>query len=78
MLNYTSDKQLSYLIKEMQQQRDTQDTWDEDNEQILMFLLELEMRRKTDAALKEIIEGRDSYLSRLHDKMQDEKGLLIK
>jgi len=78
MLNYTSDKQLSYLIKEMQQQRDTQDTWDEDNEQILMFLLELEMRRKTDAAFKELVAGRDSYLSRLHDKMQDEKGLLIK
>jgi hypothetical protein len=73
--NYTSDKELKSLIESMKEKRN-QDTWEPQNEQMLMFLMELQIRRQSDVSMKISCESRDSYISKLHDELQDEKGML--
>lgn len=74
---YTSDKELDSLIVSMRMSRQESTDWEAIDEQLLAFLEELRIRRKTEIEYKISQESSEKYLSTLMDRMQDEKGLLI-
>lgn len=76
MKSLLSTPALREKITEMKERRE-KDGWTAEDEQILTFLLELLELRLFIHSVKMKAEEKQSEIYRLHDKMQDEKNLLI-
>lgn len=78
MKSYTDTIALAEKIEQMKKRRSEQEEWSADDEQILAFLVELQILRisfmHTFNESKKIIET----ISNIMDDMQDEKGLLVR
>ena len=76
MKSLLSTPALREKITEMKERRE-KDGWTAEDEQILTFLLELLELRLFIHSVKMKAEEKQSEIYRVHDKMQDEKNLLI-
>ena len=76
MKSLLSTPALREKITEMKEQRE-KDGWTAEDEQILAFLLELLELRLFFDSVRMKADEKQSEIYRLHDKMQDEKNLLI-
>ena len=76
MKSLLSTPALREKITEMKERRE-KGGWTAEDEQILTFLLELLELRLFIHSVKMKAEEKQSEIYRLHDKMQDEKNLLI-
>lgn len=77
MKSYTSDIELLDRIEKMKKCRKEQETWDADDEQVLAFLVELHILRITFFHSFNESKKIAEIISKLHDEMQDEKGMLV-
>ncbi len=78
MESYTETTALVNKIEEMKKDRKEQETWDADDEQILAFLVELYILRTSFIHTFDESKKIAGIISNIQDKMQDEKGLLVR
>lgn len=74
---FTTDIALNNMITAMVEQREIQDSWGVMDEQILLFLRELRVRRSRDNNIANELRMTDSICSSIHDEMQDQRELLV-
>lgn len=68
---------LNEKICEMKDRREKDRAWSAEDEQILAFLVELHILRISKAHVEKESKGITETIYKVHDDMQDEKGLLI-
>lgn len=69
---------LNEKICEMKDRREKDRTWSAEDEQILAFLVELHILRISKSHAENEARGITETIYKIHDEMQDEKGLLIR
>ena len=69
---------LNEKICEMKDRREKDRTWSAEDEQILAFLVELHIQRISKSHAENEARGITETIYKIHDEMQDEKGLLIR
>ena len=77
MKSYTTTEALLEKIEQLKKDRKTQASWTHTDEQMLAFLTELHILRTTFMHTCYEYQGIADIISKLHDDMQDEKGLLV-
>ena len=78
MKSLLSTPALAEKICDMKDRRAKANTWSADDEQILAFLVELHILRISKAHADSESKGITEIIYKLHDEMQDERGLLIR
>lgn len=68
---------LNEKICDMKERREKDAAWSAEDEQILAFLVELHILRISKAHAEKESKGITETIYKVHDGMQDEKGLLI-
>lgn len=69
---------LNEKICDMKDRRQKDKTWSAEDEQILAFLVELHILRISKNHVEKEAKGITETIYKIHDGMQDEKGLLIR
>lgn len=78
MRSLLSTPALNEKICDMKDRRENDDTWSAEDEQILAFLVELHILRISKIHADSESKGITEIIYKLHDEMQDERGLLIR
>lgn len=78
MRSLLSTPALNEKICDMKDRREKDNTWSADDEQILAFLVELHILRISKAHVENEAKGITETIYKIHDEMQDERGLLVR
>ena len=77
MKSLLSTPALAEKICDMKDRRQEDRAWSAEDEQILAFLVELHILRISKTHAEKEAKGITETIYKLHDEMQDEKGLLV-
>ena len=77
MRSLLSTPALNEKICDMKERREKDNAWSAEDEQILAFLVELHILRISKAHAENEAKRITETIYRVHDEMQDERGLLI-
>lgn len=78
MKSLLSTPALAEKISDMKDRRQEDKAWSAEDEQILAFLVELHILRISKAHADNESKGITETIYKVHDEMQDERGLLIR
>ena len=78
MKSLLSTPALAEKISDMKDRRQENKTWSAEDEQILAFLIELHILRISKTHAEKEAKGITATIYKIHDEMQDERGLLVR